>query len=107
MRRKDLRNMALCMALGWGAMGGIKAQESILPIDTLTLQHCLDIGLLNNYAFRIAHNLEQISTNTATAANAGSSPTLGLIGSYRTTVDNTSTTLRTSGAYSTEYNVFY
>ena len=74
--------------------------------DTLTLQTCLDIGLQNNYSLRIAHNEQQISANNATLGNAGYLPTLDLSGSYRTTVDNTNTTLRSTGEVNSDTNVF-
>ena len=109
MKRYSLRNKIACAVVSLSVISTAAAQDQpiqSLPTDTLTLQTCLDIGLLNNYALRIAHNLEQISSNNATAANAGYLPTLDLSGSYRTTVDNTSTTLRSTGEVSTDNNVF-
>ena len=74
--------------------------------DTLTLQNCLDIGLINNYSLRIAKNQQQISGNNATLGNAGYLPTVDLRGSYRGTVDTTNTTLRSTGEVTSEHNVF-
>ena len=88
--------------LSWGVSNIASSQIG----DTLTLQSCLDIGLQNNYSLRIAHNNQQISANNATLGNAGYLPTIDLSGSYRGTVDNTNTTLRSTGEVSSDANVF-
>ena len=88
--------------LSWGVSNIASSQIG----DTLTLQSCLDIGLQNNYSLRIAHNNQQISANNATLGNAGYLPTVDLSGSYRGTVDNTNTTLRSTGEVSSDANVF-
>ena len=88
--------------LSWGVCNIASSQIG----DTLTLQSCLDIGLQNNYSLRIAHNNQQISANNATLGNAGYLPTVDLSGSYRGTVDNTNTTLRSTGEVSSDANVF-
>lgn len=109
MKQYSLKYILLSTVFTTGLSTGVSAQDvpvETLPHDTLTLQTCLDIGLVNNYALRIAHNLEQVSANNATLANAGYLPTLDLSGSYRGTVDNTTTTLRSTGESSTDSNVF-
>lgn len=71
-----------------------------------TLQSCLEEGLKNNYALRIARGEEQIAHNNATLANAGYLPTLDLTASYRGTVDDNEMKVRSTGEVQSEDNVF-
>ena len=102
MKMINWKSIILITCFSWAV--GQTASSQIA--DTLTLQTCLYIGLQNNYSLRIAHNEQQISSNNATLANAGYLPTVDLSGSYRTTVDNTNTTLRSTGEVNSDTNVF-
>ncbi|MDR2126089.1 MAG: TolC family protein [Prevotellaceae bacterium] len=62
-----------------------------------TLKSCLESGLENNYSVRIAKNEEQINKNSATKANAGYYPAIDLTGRYSGTLNNTKSTVRTTG----------
>lgn len=79
----------------------VKAQES-----TYTLRSCLETGLENNYSLRIIRNVEQISKNNATLANAGYLPELDMSASYKGTVDDTDTKIRSTGETVTSNGVF-
>lgn len=108
MKNIKWKHSLLMMAMGC-TFTTIASSQTITEVsnnDTLSLQNCLDIGLLNNYSVRIAHNQQQISANNATLGNAGYLPTVDLSGSYRGTIDNTNTTLRSTGEISSESNVF-
>lgn len=102
------KHRLLVLILGCLFISNVSAQNSdhLFSTDSLSLQNCLNIGLLNNYSVRIAHNEAQISANNATLANAGYLPTVDLTGSYRTTIDNTNTTLRSTGEVSNLNSVF-
>ncbi len=108
MKNKNWKHCLLIALTTIGLSLNAMAQTQVetLSNDTLTLQQCLDIGLLNNYALRIAHNQQQVSANNATIANAGYLPTIDLSGSYRGTVENTNTTLRSTNETSSDSNVF-
>lgn len=56
--------------------------------DFLTLEKCIGIGLERNYAIRIIQNEEAISSNNATAGNAGYLPTVDLSGGISGTLYN-------------------
>ena len=68
----------ILIALALCASTGAKAQ---------TLAEVIATGLENNYNLKIARNEEAISTNNATAANAGYLPTVNATAGYSGTVD--------------------
>ena len=90
------------MIAAFCALCSLQAQQAA----TYTLKSCLEQGLLNNYSLRITHNEEQISKNNATLANAGALPTIDLTGGYRATLDNTNSTVRSTGVTEKQHNVF-
>lgn len=67
----------------------IMAQQKVL-----SLKECLEVGLKQNYDILIVRNDERISSNNATAANAGMLPSLGLSAGYAGSADRTETTPR-------------
>ena len=97
-----MKRMTLSMIAVFCTLCAMQAQQAA----TYTLKSCLEQGLFNNYSLRITHNEEQISKNNATLANAGALPTIDLTGSYRTTVDNTNSTVRSTGVTEKQHNVF-
>lgn len=85
---------------------GIGLTMQAQPVPTYTLKSCLEQGLLNNYSLRIVRNEEKISQNNATLANAGYLPSLDLSAGYSGNLNNTETTLRSTGETSKENGVF-
>ena len=75
--------MALC------AISTATAQQKVL-----SLKECLEVGLQQNYDIRIVRNDERISSNNATAANAGMLPSLELSSGYSGSADRTEVTPR-------------
>lgn len=65
--------------------------------DTLNLQHCIDIGLLNNYDIRIVKNNQQVSDNNSSIGNAGYLPTIDLTSGFSGTANDTKNKLREDG----------
>ncbi len=80
----------------------LRAQQ----VATYTLQSCLEKGLQNNYSLQIVRNEERIAQNNATWANAGYLPTLDLSAGYSGNVNDTETTLRSTGEKSKTNGVF-
>lgn len=83
----------------------------LLPIQTqqvatYTLKSCLEKGIQNNYALQIVRNQEQIAQNNATLANAGYLPTLDLSAGYSGSLNDTETTLRSTGEKNQTNGVF-
>ena len=82
------------------ASGNLMAQQDF------TLKSCLEIGLEKNYSLRIVRNEEQVSKNNATLSNAGYLPTLDLSAKYSGNMDNTESTVRTTGETTKTTGVF-
>lgn len=97
-----MKRILLSLIIAFSVQTVLKAQ----PAATYTLKSCLETGLLNNYSLRITHNEEQISKNNATLANAGYLPTIDLTGGYQTTVDNTTSKVRSTGLTEKTNGVF-
>ncbi|MBQ5899577.1 MAG: TolC family protein [Alistipes sp.] len=68
-------------------MSAATAQQKVI-----SLKECLEIGLQQNYDILIVRNDERISSNNATAANAGMLPTLDLSSGYSGVANRTATT---------------
>lgn len=88
------------------AAGLWSAAAAEAPGEVLTLQKCLEQGLEQNYDIRIVRNEEQISSNNATAANAGMLPTVDLSAGYVGNLDNKRTTTPREGEAVTDNNVY-
>ena len=73
---------------------------------TMSLQKCLETGLVRNYDIRIVRNEERISDNNATAGNAGMLPTVDLSAGYAGTLDNDRTTTPREGDAVSETGVY-
>lgn len=56
--------------------------------DVYSLKQCIETGLKRNYSIRIIQNEQQISTNNATAGNAGYLPTVDMSGGFSGSVNN-------------------
>ncbi len=76
----------------------VVAQES-------TLKSCIDNGLRNNYSLKIVRNDEAVAKNNATLANAGYLPEINLSAGYSGTLDNSNSTMRSTGNVSKERNI--
>ena len=96
----------LCITTSSGSLFGQDVNTQNIYTTPLSLNNCIEIGLENNFSLRIIKNLEQVSSNNATWGNAGYLPKLDLSTSYRTSLDNTTTTLRATGDKTTNNNVF-
>lgn len=70
-----------------------------------TLKSCIDNGLKNNYSLKIVRNDEAVAKNNATLANAGYLPEINLSAGYSGTLDNTNSTVRSTGNVTKERNV--
>lgn len=95
-----MRRFCIYITLLTGMTGAANAQE------ILTLQKCLETGLENNYSIRISRNLEQVSKNNATVANAGFLPTLDLSAGYQGTLNDTETKVRATGETNKDNGIF-
>ena len=73
-------------------------------VGVMTLQDCLAKGLENNFSIRMVKNRQEVTSNNATAANAGLLPEMDLTASYGGNYHTTSTTARESGVTSKESN---
>lgn len=73
-------------------------------VGVMTLQDCLAKGLENNFSIRMVKNRQEVTSNNATAANAGLLPEVDLTASYGGNYHTTSTTARESGVTSKESN---
>lgn len=82
-----MKKYILSTILALGLFVSANAQEKLL-----SLRECLETGLQQNYDILIERNLQRISDNNATAANAGMLPTLGLTAGYMGSADRTETT---------------
>ncbi len=82
-----MKRYILSTILALGLFVSANAQEKVL-----SLRECLETGLQQNYDILIERNLQRISDNNATAANAGMLPTLGLTAGYMGSADRTETT---------------
>ena len=71
-------------------------------VGVMTLQDCLAKGLENNFSIRMVKNRQEVTSNNATAANAGLLPEVDLTASYCGNYHTTSTTARESGVTSKE-----
>lgn len=85
----------------------VPAQDTAVPAapKVYTLQACLEEGLENNYAIRIARGEEQMAANRATPGNAGLLPTVDLTAAYGGDLNSTHTRTR-EGASATERNAY-
>ena len=75
-------------------------------VGVTTLQDCLAKGLENNFSIRMVKNRQEVSSNNATAANAGLLPEVNLTASYGGNYHTTSTTARESGVTTKESNAY-
>ena len=73
-------------------------------VGVTTLQDCLAKGLENNFSIRMVKNRQEVSSNNATAANAGLLPEVNLTASYSGNYHTTSSTARGTGITSKESN---
>lgn len=75
----------------------IMGLASVCHAQKYTLRKCLEIGLENNYSLRITRNMEQISHNNATLANAGYLPTVDLSAGYDASLSSSDSKMRSTG----------
>lgn len=59
-----------------------------LIAQPLSLRHCIEKGLQNNYSLRIVRNQQSIADENATRANAGYLPTVEARGGYDVSLDS-------------------
>ena len=67
---------------------GLLTSTSLQAQEVYDLQHCLQIGLEQNYNIRIIRNEQQIADNNATIGNAGYLPTVDLSAGYSGTIND-------------------
>ena len=80
----------LISALSSLALNSASAQE------VMSLKHCLETGLMQNYDIRIVRNEQKISDNNYTIGNAGYLPTIDLSAGYSGTSNNVEQRLATT-----------
>ena len=89
-------SLGLCSTLSAQNISIVENQPGLdyAPGVVVSLQECVDSGLVRNYSVRIARGKEQIADEKATRGNAGMWPSIDLSASYSGTDNDQNTYYR-------------